>query len=41
MSAIPAREAMPMVDEPMRTILQPVPISLSDKLKEGVTTFSV
>lgn len=29
-----------MVDEPMRTILAPVPISLSDKLRAGVTTFA-
>jgi creatinine amidohydrolase len=29
-----------MVDESMRTVLQPVPISLSEKLKEGVGTFS-
>jgi creatinine amidohydrolase len=29
-----------MVDEPMRTILAPVPISLSDKLRAGVNTFA-
>jgi creatinine amidohydrolase len=29
-----------MVDESMRTVLQPVPISLSEKLKAGVTTFA-
>lgn len=29
-----------MVDEPMRTTLKPVPISLSDKLAAGVTTFA-
>lgn len=29
-----------MVDDAMRAVLQPVPISLSDKLREGVTTFA-
>ena len=29
-----------MVDESMRSVLQPVPISLSEKLKAGVGTFS-
>ncbi len=29
-----------MVDESMRAVLQPVPISLSEKLSAGVTTFS-
>jgi creatinine amidohydrolase len=29
-----------LVDEAMRTTLQPVPVSLSEKLKEGVTTFT-
>ncbi len=29
-----------MVDESMRTVLQPVPISLSEKLSAGITTFS-
>jgi creatinine amidohydrolase len=29
-----------MVDESMRTVLQPVPISLSEKLQAGVTTFA-
>ena len=29
-----------LVDEAMRTTLAPVPVSLSEKLKEGVTTFT-
>jgi creatinine amidohydrolase len=29
-----------LVDEQMRTTLQPVPVSLSEKLKAGVTTFT-
>jgi creatinine amidohydrolase len=29
-----------MVDESMRSVLQPVPISLSEKLAAGVTTFA-